>query len=106
MIQRLFRVIGTCNVGLCLLTVALVSLCTLQVQAETPEEKGLSIAVDADARNQGFQDFTASLKMKIRNKQGRESVHQMRFKVMEVDDDGDKSCSFLINRQKCRGQRY
>ncbi len=64
-----------------------------QVQAdeETPEEKGLRIALESSARNDGFGDFTAGLTMVLRDRHGRESVRQMRFKVLEVIADGDKS---------------
>ena len=58
---------------------------------ETPEDKGLRIALESNARNEGFGDYTASMKMVLRDRQGRESVRQMRFKVLEVTGDGDKS---------------
>ena len=60
-------------------------------QEETPEEKGLRIAREASARNEGFGDFTAEMTMVLRDRQGRESERQMRFKVLEVAGDGDKS---------------
>ena len=60
-------------------------------QAESPEEKGLRIALESNARSEGFGDFTAGLTMVLRDRHGRESVRQMRFKVLEVAGDGDKS---------------
>ena len=60
-------------------------------QEETPEDKGLRIALESSARNDGFGDFTAGLTMVLRDRHGRESVRQMRFKVLEVTADGDKS---------------
>ena len=60
-------------------------------QEESPEEKGLRIALEASARTEGFQNFTARMTMLLRDRQGRESVRQMRFKVLEVTGDGDKS---------------
>ena len=60
-------------------------------QEETPEDKGLRIARESSARNDGFGDFTAAMTMLLRDRQGRESVRQMRFKVLEVPEDGDKS---------------
>ena len=60
-------------------------------QEETPEDKGLRIAREASARNDGFGDFTAGMTMVLRDRHGRESVRQMRFKVLEVPGDGDKS---------------
>jgi len=59
--------------------------------AATPEETGLQIAQDASARDEGFGNFTASQTMVLRNKQGQESRRQLRVKVLEVADDGDKT---------------
>ena len=64
---------------------------TAIAQQESPEEKGLRIAQESSARNDGFGDFTAGLTMVLTDRQGRESVRQMRFKVLEVSGDGDKS---------------
>ena len=74
---------------------ALACLCLphadVPAQEETPEDKGLRIARESDARNAGFGDFAAGLTMVLRDRQGRESIRQMRFKVLEVTEDGDKS---------------
>ncbi|MCY3821641.1 MAG: outer membrane lipoprotein-sorting protein [Gammaproteobacteria bacterium] len=74
---------------------ALASLCLPGIHAlaqeETPEDKGLRIARESSARNEGFGDHTAGMTMVLRDRQGRESVRQMRFKVLEVEGDGDKS---------------
>ncbi len=60
-------------------------------QEETPEEKGLRIANESSARDDGFGDYTAGMTMLLRDRQGRESTRQMRFKVLEVEGGGDKS---------------
>ena len=74
---------------------ALACFSLLQTQAlaaeETAEEKGLRLALESSARNDGFGDFTAGMTMVLRDRQGRESVRQMRFKVLEVPENGDKS---------------
>lgn len=59
--------------------------------AETAEEKGLAIAVEADLRDTGFADTRAEMTMVLRNRQGEESTRQLRVKVLEVGNDGDKS---------------
>ena len=59
--------------------------------AGTPEEQGLSIALEADRRDTGFGSYTNDVKMILRNKQGQESVREIRSKTLEVDGDGDKS---------------
>ena len=60
-------------------------------QDATAEEIGLQIALDASARNDGFGNLTAGMTMVLRNKQGQESQRSVRFKVLEVPEDGDKS---------------
>ena len=72
-------------------------------QEETPEDKGLRIAQEASARNDGFGDFTAEMTMVLRDRQGRESVRQMRFKVLEVPEDGDKSLFVFDQPRDVRG---
>ena len=61
--------------------------------AETAEEKGLAIAVEADKRDEGFGDSTANMIMELKNKQGDTSTRYIRIKTLEVIGDGDKSMS-------------
>ena len=72
-------------------------------QDETPQDKGLRIALEASARNDGFGNFTAGLTMVLRDRHGRESIRQMRFKVLEVPDDGDKSLFVFDQPRDVRG---
>ncbi|MEM7422613.1 MAG: outer membrane lipoprotein-sorting protein [Pseudomonadota bacterium] len=46
---------------------------TSDARAETPEEKGRAIAVEADKRDLGFGDFEADGEMVLKDKGGRES---------------------------------
>jgi outer membrane lipoprotein-sorting protein len=82
------------------LTVFLISL---SVYAQTPEEKGLAIAQDADKYDSGFQDFTADMVMTLRNKQGKESTRQIRIRTLEVQGDGDKSMSIFDQPRDVKG---
>ena len=59
--------------------------------AETPEEKGLAIAVEDDKRDNGFIDYKATLTMILKNRHGEESMRFMRSHNLEVKGDGDKS---------------
>ena len=87
-----------------LLAVTGLILTTGPVLAEdTPEERGLAIAVEADKRDNGFGDFTASLVMTLRNKQGEESIRDMRSKTLEVEGDGDKSLTIFDRPQDVKG---
>ena len=72
-------------------------------QGETPEDKGLRIAREASARDDGFRDFTAGMTMVLRDRHGRESVRRMRFKVLEVPGNGDKSLFVFDQPPDVRG---
>ncbi len=55
-----------------------------------PEARGLEIAVERDARDTGFHDFEADLRMTLRNRHGETSERTLRSKTLEQEDDGDK----------------
>jgi hypothetical protein len=71
--------------------------------AETPEEIGLRIAVEADARETGYGDTEVVMRMVLRNRQGEESVRNFRTKSLEVLDDGDKSMSIFDEPRDVKG---
>ena len=54
------------------------------IMAATPEEQGLEIAVEADRRDTGFDNYTSDVRMILRNKQGQESTREIRSKTLEV----------------------
>lgn len=78
----------------------------LLVAAETPEERGLAIAIEADKRDTGWQDQTASLEMVLRNRHGQESKRKIRSKTLEVDGDGDKSMSIFDTPRDVKGTAF
>ena len=59
--------------------------------SQNPDAKGLEIAAEAERRDSGFGDFTAELLMVLKNRHGEESTRYMRNKVLEMEDDSDKS---------------
>ncbi len=71
--------------------------------AETPEEKGLAIAVEDDKRDNGFGDFKADLEMILKNRHGEESVRYIRSKNLEVKGDGDKSLVIFDKPRDIKG---
>jgi outer membrane lipoprotein-sorting protein len=73
------------------LWVLLAALLAAPAFAESPEEKGLAIALESDKRNDGFGDTSATLQMILRNRHGEESKREIRSKVLETRGDGDKS---------------
>ena len=74
--------------------------------AETAEDKGLAIAVEADNRDTGFIDSTANMTMELRNKQGDTSTRHIRIKTLEVEGDGDKSMSVFEQPADVKGTAF
>ena len=65
------------------------------ISAETPDEKGLNIAVAADKRDSGFETQKTDLVMVLRNRQGQESTRYMRQRTFEIEGDGDKALTIF-----------
>ena len=78
----------------------------LTASAETPEEKGLAIAKEADRRDEGFGDSTSNMLMILRNKHGQESIRKIRTRTLEVKSDGDKSLSIFDNPRDVKGTAF
>ena len=85
---------------------ALAAVISVSVFAETPEEKGLAIAVEADERDTGWVDQVADLTMLLKNKQGEESSRDLRVKTLEVDGDGDKSLTVFDSPKDIKGTAF
>jgi outer membrane lipoprotein-sorting protein len=84
----------------------LLGLMPVIATAETPEEKGLAIAVEADRRDKGFGDSTAGMDMILRNRQGDESRRELRVRTLEVEGDGDKSLSIFDAPPDVKGTAF
>jgi outer membrane lipoprotein-sorting protein len=85
---------------------ALLSLLPFLASAETSQEKGLAIAKEADRRDSGWQDQTASLEMVLRNRHGQESRREIRSKTKEVNGDGDKALSIFDTPNDVKGTAF
>ena len=72
---------------------ALSPMIGVTAKAETPKEKGLLIAKEADRRDLGFGDSTVELKMVLKNRHGQTSTRELRIDTLEIPDEsvGDKS---------------
>ena len=79
---------------------------TMMLNAQTPEEKGLEIAIEADKRDLGFGDSSSELTMILRNKQGDESKRKISNKTLEVDNDGDKSLVIFNEPRDVKGTAF
>ncbi|MGB5605066.1 MAG: outer membrane lipoprotein-sorting protein [Gammaproteobacteria bacterium] len=88
------------------LVTVMLGLLSFSLVAETPEEKGLAIAVEADLRDRGFGDSTATMKMVLRNRQGDESTREVRVRTLEIDGDGDKSMSIFDSPADIKGTAF
>ena len=75
-------------------------------QGETPEEKGLAIAREAENRDNGFGDFTATMEMILKNRHGQESRRKIRIRTLEVEGDGDKSLSIFDTPKDVKGTAF
>lgn len=87
---------------------ALLLLCALPwlVHAETPEEKGLAIAIEADKRDSGFSDVSSVLTMTLKNANGDVSIRKMRSKTLEVNGDGDKGLTIFDKPADIKGTAF
>lgn len=71
--------------------------------ARTPEEQGLAIAREMQARDQGFGDYRAELEMILANRNGDESRRELSMRVLEQDSDGDKSLTVFRHPRDVEG---
>lgn len=85
---------------------ALPLLFLAEARSQTPEEKGLEIAIEAEKRESGFGDFTSELNMTLRNRHGEESTRLIRVKTLEVNGDGDKSLSIFDTPRDVKGTAF
>ncbi len=74
--------------------------------AETAAEKGLAIAVEADKRDSGYGDSTATMLMILRNRHGQESRREIRYRTLEVSGDGDKSLTIFDSPRDVKGTAF
>lgn len=90
---------------LSLLFVSLLSFNTIAADSgdKSAEEKGLAIAQEADKRDHGFNAYTSDIKMILKNRQGQESIREIRSKTLEVKDDGDKSLTIFDKPRDVKG---
>jgi len=79
---------------------------SFSVLAQSAGERGLEIAVEADRRDTGFHDSTASMRMILRNRQGDESTREIRVRTLEQNNDGDKSLTTFDEPADVKGTNF
>jgi len=72
----------------------------------TAEQTGLDISIESKKRDIGWQDSTADMLMLLRNREGQESVREMKIKSLEVQDDGDKSLTIFNKPRDVKGTAF
>lgn len=70
------------------------------------EQRGLDISIEAKKRDLGWQDSTADMTMLLRNKQGQESIREIKMKSLEVQNDGDKSLTIFNKPRDVKGTAF
>ncbi|OUR85224.1 outer membrane lipoprotein-sorting protein [Cycloclasticus sp. 44_32_T64] len=88
------------------LVLMMLCLLPLMAVAQTSEEKGLEIAVEADKRDMGFGDVSSSLTMTLKNANGDTSIRKMRSKTLEVQGDGDKGLTIFDKPADVKGTAF
>lgn len=76
------------------------------VYAQTAEEKGMEIAVEADKRDNGFLDVASKMTMTLKNANGDVSIRKMRSKTLEVQGDGDKGLTIFDQPADIKGTAF
>nr|VFK51359.1 MAG: Protein of unknown function (DUF1329) [Candidatus Kentron sp. TUN] len=74
--------------------------------AASPEEKGLSIAIEADRRDTGWKDQQANMTMVLSNRQGEKSTRSIRIRGLEIIGDGDKSYTLFDTPKDVQGTAF
>ncbi len=87
------------------LALALLNLPFL-AQAETAEERGHAIAAESIAHDTGWGDMKADMLMILRNKQGEESLREIRIRSLEQENDGDKSLTVFDKPLDVKGTAF
>jgi outer membrane lipoprotein-sorting protein len=90
------------SIGLMTATSMIIPIAT----AQTPEEKGLEISQQAKLKDTGWVDNTADMRMYLRNKQGQESIRQIKIKNLEQLDDGDKNLTNFTQPKDVKGTSF
>jgi outer membrane lipoprotein-sorting protein len=62
----------------------------LPLAAQAEAERGLAIAREMKARDRGFGDSTAAMRMVLIDAAGGETVRELRSRTLEGSDDGDQ----------------
>jgi len=91
---------------LALSSLSLMSVSSDSFALSAEEQKGLEISLESKNRDLGWQDSTADMLMLLRNKQGQESIREIKMKSLEVLNDGDKSLTIFNKPRDVKGTAF
>ena len=74
--------------------------------AQTTQEKGLELVMEADKRDNGWGDVKTEAVMTLRNAHGESSIRKNRSKILEVKGDGDKSLIIFDTPTDIKGTAF
>ncbi|MDX8387299.1 MAG: outer membrane lipoprotein-sorting protein [Ghiorsea sp.] len=98
LLKKQIRSIGLLSLGLLVVAPA--------ATAQIADEKGLTIATEADKRDIGFGDYRVNLEMTLRNKHGQQTSRSMRNTTREQATDGDKTLIVFDNPRDVKGTAF
>jgi len=84
----------------------LLLLLPLSIQAETPEEIGLAIAIKVDRQDTDWHDQQSTMRMVLKNRHGDESSRQIKKRLLEVKGDGDKTLIIFGEPRDVKGTAF
>ena len=79
---------------------------SLALTDEAAKLKGLEISQQTKTKDTGWVDNTADMLMYLRNKQGHESIRQVKIKNLEQLNDGDKSLTNFTQPRDVKGTSF
>jgi len=79
---------------------------TMTAWGQTPRERGLEIAREADRRDSGWGNFSADLIMILKNRAGESSMRRIRSRNLEVPGDGDWSLMIFDQPADVKGTKF
>ncbi len=88
------------------LAAVLFAMLALVTYADSPEDKGLAIALEASTRDDGWGDMKATMVMVLRNASGQESMRRIEMRSLEVEADGDKSLTIFSQPADIKGTAF
>ena len=89
-----------------LLSISTFSSVALPLGEKAAQARGLEISQEAKHRDTGWVDGTVDMLMVLRNKQGQESVREIKSKSLELLNDGDKSLTIFNKPRDVKGTAF